>query len=146
MCISDPTSVLKAMASVVGKDHTGPAYQYHDDPYLIPYNSLQKKTYLLAKDSGRKAARYILDQHPELFTKNLIEMVPKIKRYMPRVQVTLKSANLELLENYVQSFNVAQAVETFKFLEEKGEADQVDTTIKQKLLELVRFLIISTHN
>ena len=54
---SDATSVLKAMASVVGKDHTAPAYQYHDDPFLIPYNSFEKKTYLLAKDSGRKAAR-----------------------------------------------------------------------------------------
>ena len=52
-----PTSVLNAMASVVGPDPTAPAYQYHDDPYLIPFNSADKEDFLLAKDSGRQAAR-----------------------------------------------------------------------------------------
>ena len=50
------------MASVVGKDDTAPAYQFHDDPYLIPYNSIQKRDYLLSKDSGRKAARSVVLQ------------------------------------------------------------------------------------
>ena len=76
-----------------------------------------------------------MDNHPELFEKNLIEMVPKIKRYMPRVKVTAKNACPELLMNYIQSSNVVQSVETYKLLEEKGDA--VDTSLKQKLLELV---------
>ena len=82
-------------------------------------------------------SRYILDNHPELFEKNLIEMVPKIKRYMPRVKVTAKNACPELLMNYIQSSNVVQSVETYKLLEEKGDADMVDTSLKQRLLELV---------
>ena len=78
-----------------------------------------------------------MDNHPELFEKNLIEMVPKIKRYMPRVKVTAKNACPELLMNYIQSSNVVQSVETYKLLEEKGDADMVDTSLKQRLLELV---------
>ena len=42
--------------------------------------------------------RFILNRHPELFEKNLIDMEPKVKRYMPRATVTQKNANLELLE------------------------------------------------
>jgi len=133
----DPTSVLKSMASVVGKDPTAPAYQYHDDPYLIPYNFASKSQFLLAKDSGRKAARYILDRHPELFEKNLIEMQPVVKRFMPRVLLSKKNASLELLENYITSFNVVQAMETYQFLEEKGKTEAMDISLKQKLLELV---------
>jgi len=131
-----PSAVLRAMASVVGKDDTAPAYQFHDDPYLIPYNSMRKIDYVLSKDSGRKAARYVLDRHPELFEKNLIEMQPKIKAFMPRLQVTEKNANVELLANFVDSFSVPQAIETYKHLQNKGEAG-IEPELKQKLLELV---------
>lgn len=132
-----PTSVLNAMASVVGPDPTAAAYQYHDDPYLIPFNSADKEDFLLAKDSGRQAARFILNRHPELFEKNLIDMEPKIKRYMPRATVTQKNANIELLENYIHCSNVLQATETYKFLEEKGQTDGIDISLKQSLLELI---------
>ena len=74
-----PSTILRALASCVGRDNTAPDYKYHDDPFLIPYNSIQKREFVLAKDSGRKAARYVLDNHPELFTDNLIYDEPKIR-------------------------------------------------------------------
>ena len=74
-----PSAILRALASCVGRDNTAPDYKYHDDPFLIPYNSNQKRDYILAKDSGRKAARYVLDNHPDLFTDNLIYDEPKIR-------------------------------------------------------------------
>ena len=74
-----PSTILRALASCVTRDKTAPDYKYHDDPYLIPYNSMQKRDYILSKDGGRRAARFVLDQHPELFEKNLIYDEPKIK-------------------------------------------------------------------
>ena len=74
-----PSSILRVLASCVVRDKTAPDYKYHDDPFLIPYNSIQKRDYILAKDGGKKAARYVLDNHPELFEKNLIYDEPKIR-------------------------------------------------------------------
>ena len=74
-----PSTILRVLASCVGRDATAPDYQYHDDPYLIPYDSVSKRSYALAKDSGRRAAKYILDRHPELFENNLIYDEPKIR-------------------------------------------------------------------
>ena len=74
-----PSTILRVLASCVGRDNTAADYKYHDDPFLIPYESTSKKSYILAKDSGRRAARYVLDRHPELFQDNLIYDEPKIR-------------------------------------------------------------------
>ena len=66
-CVLGPTDILAALAGTVGKDKTAPHYRYHDDPWLIPYKLTAKREYALAKESGRKAARFIMSQHPELF-------------------------------------------------------------------------------
>ena len=49
---------------------------------------MQKRDYLLSKQGGKRAARYVLNQHPELFNKNLIEMDPVIKRLLPKIKIT----------------------------------------------------------
>ena len=54
------------------RDDTAPDYKFHDDPYLIPYNSMSKRDFLMSKDGGRKAAKYIVNKHPELFLNNLV--------------------------------------------------------------------------
>ena len=74
-----PSTILRVLASCVGRDNTAPDYKYHDDPFLIPYASSSKKAYTLAKDGGRRAARFVLDRHPELFENNLIYDEPKIR-------------------------------------------------------------------
>ena len=83
-----PSTILRVLASCVGRDNTAPDYKYHDDPFLIPYNSIQKRDFILAKDSGRKAAKYVLQNHPELFENNLIYDEPKI-RYI-NIKIKLK--------------------------------------------------------
>ena len=62
----------RVLASAVKRDQTAPDYKFHDDPYLIPYNSMRKRDFVMAKEGGRKSARYILDKHPELFMNNLV--------------------------------------------------------------------------
>jgi hypothetical protein len=57
----------------VKRDLTAADYKFHDDPYLIPYNSVSKRDYIMSKDGGRQAARYILNKHPELFNNNLVK-------------------------------------------------------------------------
>ena len=74
-----PSTILRLLASCVDRDNTAPDYKYHDDPFLIPYNSNEKKEYILAKDGGQRAARFVLDNHPELFVDNLIYDEPKVR-------------------------------------------------------------------
>ncbi len=64
----------RVLASAVKRDPTAADYKYHDDPYLIPYNSLTKRDYIMSKEGGRRSARFILNKHPELFINNLVIM------------------------------------------------------------------------
>ena len=80
--------IFRAIGGCIKRDFTAPDYKFHDDPFLIPYNVVQKKDYLLSKQSGKRAARYVLNQHGDLFNKNLIEMEPKIKSLLPRTKVS----------------------------------------------------------
>ena len=82
------TEFFRAIGGCLKRDFTAPDYKFHDDPFLIPYNSMQKRDYLLSKQGGKRAARYVLNQHPELFNKNLIEMDPVIKRLLPKIKIT----------------------------------------------------------
>lgn len=62
-----PTDLLQALASTVARDYTAPHYKYHDDPFLIPMSNAAKRTYAMSKESGRKAAKWIKEEHRELF-------------------------------------------------------------------------------
>jgi hypothetical protein len=60
----------------------------------------------MSKDGGRRAARFVLDNHAELFEKNLIEAEPPIKNFMPKLKITEEKASLELLQSYISGYNV----------------------------------------
>lgn len=94
-----PTDILAALAGTVGKDKTAPHYRYHDDPWLTPYKLTAKREYALAKESGRKAARFIMSQHPELFDHNRIEAEPPITAIQPRYAYNRDNVTVELLDN-----------------------------------------------
>lgn len=51
----------------MNRDPTAPHYKYHDDPFLIPASNYAKRSFALAQESGRKAARWILQEHADLF-------------------------------------------------------------------------------
>lgn len=54
-----PTDILNALSATVGRDPTAPHYKYHDDPFLIPASNIGKRSFAMAQESGRKAARWI---------------------------------------------------------------------------------------
>lgn len=62
-----PTDILNALSSTVGYDPTAPHYKYHDDPYLMPMSNVGKKTFAMAQEAGRKAARWIRQENAKLF-------------------------------------------------------------------------------
>ena len=98
-----PTDILEALAGTVGKDFTAPHYRYHDDPWLIPYKLDSKRAFTLAKESGRKAAQFIMNQPPDLFEHNRIEADPPATAFQPRVRYNGDNVTVELLQNLGQS-------------------------------------------
>lgn len=62
-----PTCILHALARTVGRDNTAPHYKFIDDPFLIPLTGANKFRFALAMESGRRAARWVKQQHSNLF-------------------------------------------------------------------------------
>ena len=106
-----PTDILEALASTVGKDFTAPHYRYHDDPWLIPHRLDSKRGFTLAKESGRNAAKFIMNQHPDLFEHNRIEADPPATAFQPRVRYNRDNVTLELLQNLGQSQHLSSVVQ-----------------------------------
>lgn len=61
------TDILKALSATVGRDPTAPHYKYHDDPFLIPPSNVAKRTFAMSQEAGRKAAKWIKEEHRTLF-------------------------------------------------------------------------------
>lgn len=64
------TDILNALASTVGHDPTAAHYKYHDDPFLIPMSNIGKRTFAMAQEAGRKAAKWIKQEHQDFFMVN----------------------------------------------------------------------------
>ena len=111
------------MTLTLKKDYNAPDYKFHDDPYLTPYRTADKRAFVEAKEGGKVAARYVLRKHKDLFEKNLIEMVPHVKAFtaagVTGFEVTKKKAGPRELKLCIDSCNVAGALKVYKFMEEK---------------------------
>ncbi|GFT29631.1 protein PTCD3 homolog, mitochondrial [Nephila pilipes] len=131
-----PTDILKALASTVSKDHTAAHYKYEDDPYFIPSSNITKRAFALSKESGRKAARYFLENYPELFKCN--KSVPHIKAFDPPVVYTEENVtSAKELQDCIREHNVDQSMNVYNILKKKGITVSQDT--KQDLLQLLCF-------
>lgn len=62
-----PTDMLYTLSKTIGKDPTAVHYKYHDDPYLIPTSLYNREQYALSQESGKQTARWIKQQHAELY-------------------------------------------------------------------------------
>ncbi|EGT54300.1 hypothetical protein CAEBREN_22809 [Caenorhabditis brenneri] len=62
-----PTDLLNALSETVGPDTTAPHFAYIDDPITIPSTQSAKKTYFMAKEFGKRAARELATEWPTLF-------------------------------------------------------------------------------
>uniref|UniRef100_A0A131Y211 Small ribosomal subunit protein mS39 n=1 Tax=Ixodes ricinus TaxID=34613 RepID=A0A131Y211_IXORI len=131
-----PTDILKALASTVKQDYTAPHYKYHDDPFFIPASNVAKRTYALAKESGRKAAKYFLDKYPNSFFHNPAE--PNIEAFNAKPKYTAESDVVETdLTKCVDAADVDSAIVVYHNLKAKGV--QVSQESLQSLLELLCF-------
>lgn len=130
------TDILKALASTVSKDYTAPHYKFHDDPFFIPASNISKRSFALSKESGRKAARWILQQYPEYFVKKSSE--PKIEAFTAKPVYDEKCNVTETtLLNVIQKAEVSNAIIIYKNLSSRGVQLNDETT--QSLLELLCF-------
>ncbi|KAK7874266.1 hypothetical protein R5R35_006301 [Gryllus longicercus] len=131
-----PTDVLKALAATVTRDTTAPHYKYQDDPFLTPSSNVGKRTFAMAKESGKKAARWVQNQHPELFQHKV--SFPFIENYTP---ITVYDENSAVDENTLKRViyyaQVSDAIKVYELLEQKGI--NVSGSTKQSFLEMLCF-------
>ncbi|XP_020293328.1 protein PTCD3 homolog, mitochondrial [Pseudomyrmex gracilis] len=128
-----PTDILKALESTISRDYTAPHYKYHDDPYLTPRSRGQIRVFALAKESGKKAAMWIRQEHSDLFQHKVAE--PSIKAFEPpSIYTEENKVTEETLLYEISNGHVPNAVLIYDLL--KGE---VSVSAKQALLELLCF-------
>ncbi|CAL8089878.1 unnamed protein product [Orchesella dallaii] len=115
----DPTAILKALASTVGRDYTAAHYRFHDDPYLIPSSNSAKRNFALSKESGKKAAKWIRQQHAELFQHR--EADPPIEAFFPTPTFTEESnVDEPTLTDLIKQGHLSDAVNVYNILKNKG--------------------------
>ncbi|XP_077286530.1 small ribosomal subunit protein mS39 [Arctopsyche grandis] len=143
-----PTDILKAIESTIQRDPTAAHYKYHDDPYLIPMSNYKKRVYALAQESGRKAAKWILQEHKNLFLYRVSDPPlnkltayenadPPIQAYIPRTVYNEKSEVTEKdLLMAIDNYFVKDAITIYNLMASKDSLSQ-DT--QQKFLELLCF-------
>jgi len=132
----EPTDILEAIASTVGKDYTAPHYKYQDDPYFIPASNIAKRSHALSKESGRKTARYILENHPSFFAPNAAQ--PHVEMFMAPPKLDIENnASVELLRELISKSKVCESFEAYSALKKKGT--EIDDSTLQELLELQCF-------
>ncbi|ODN00431.1 Protein PTCD3, mitochondrial [Orchesella cincta] len=129
-----PTDILKALASTVGRDYTAPHYRFHDDPYLIPSSNAAKRNYALSKESGKKAAKWIRQQHADLFQHR--EADPPIEAFLPTPTFTEESdVNESTLTGLVMQGHLSDAVTVYNILKNKNI--EISQDGQQAFLELL---------
>ncbi|XP_046911846.2 small ribosomal subunit protein mS39 [Dermatophagoides farinae] len=131
-----PTDILKALASTVEQDNTGPGYQYIDDPYLTPMNNVDKRTYSISKESGRKTARYFIEKYPELFIRDMSE--PKIEAFTHKeiYDESMEFDETDLQKSIIRS-EVINSIVCYEKLIKDGKSIGQETVYD--LLDLVCF-------
>ncbi|XP_063221190.1 small ribosomal subunit protein mS39 [Bacillus rossius redtenbacheri] len=128
-----PTDILRALSSTVGRDYTAAHYKYHDDPYLIPTSNISKRTFALAKESGRKAAFWIRQENPFLFQHR--EADPPIQAFYPKPVFDENSdVSEEILLRCIADVCVSDALTVYELLCKKGI--DVSEQAKLSLLQL----------
>ncbi|XP_052772788.1 pentatricopeptide repeat domain-containing protein 3, mitochondrial-like [Mya arenaria] len=129
----DSLSILKALASTVKVDPSAPHYSFIDDPGLIP-NRNNQEACLLAKASGKRAARYFVNKHVKLFGND--DAVPHIQAFQPEKldYVHTDVGEASLLER-VDRREVADSVEVYDRMDEQGMT--VSEEALTRLLELL---------
>ncbi|XP_064630506.1 small ribosomal subunit protein mS39-like [Lineus longissimus] len=136
-----PTSVLEALAGTVEKDPLGPHYRFIDDPALIPNDVGAKRSYSLAKASGKKAAQWIMNEYYYGFQKDTAE--PSIPDFNPKhtaEKILKHSSGEEAVKWMLRCKLPRDAFEHYQKMKEEG------TPLSSKtMMELLEQLCIYTN-
>ncbi|XP_024881775.1 protein PTCD3 homolog, mitochondrial [Temnothorax curvispinosus] len=128
-----PTDILKALETTISRDYTAPHYKFHDDPYLTPLSKMHNRSYALAKESGRKTAMWVRQEHRDLFQHKVAD--PEIKAFVPPPIYTEESkVTEETLLYEISNGHISNSITIYDLL--KGE---ITVPTKQALLELLCF-------
>ncbi|XP_055354345.1 protein PTCD3 homolog, mitochondrial-like isoform X1 [Paramacrobiotus metropolitanus] len=133
-----PTAILETLASTVGRDPTAPHYRFMDDPYFIPTNNLNKRGMALSKESGRKAARYMIKKFPDIVEKPHAE--PTIPAFLPASVADPKvpdSCTEQDMVQFMRSHALATATAVWKSLKQQGVS--IAAELEEELLQRLCF-------
>ncbi|XP_040191388.1 pentatricopeptide repeat domain-containing protein 3, mitochondrial [Rana temporaria] len=132
----DKTAVLQALAYTVNHDPTSAGYSFQDDPYLLPRSNADYNIYSMSKESGRNAAKYIVNMYPNLFENNIAE--PLIPLLMPEnVQPQIEAISEEALTERIKLRKVKESVDLYDQLLQAGTPPSIETA--NRLLDLLCF-------
>uniref|UniRef100_A0A6Q2ZLB7 Small ribosomal subunit protein mS39 n=1 Tax=Esox lucius TaxID=8010 RepID=A0A6Q2ZLB7_ESOLU len=135
-CYSDRSkeAVLQALAATVNRDSTAAHYMFQDDPYLTPRTSAEFKLYSLSQESGRLAAKHIVNTNPKFFQKDFAE--PHIPCLMPEtMEPRIEDVSEAALLERIMLRKVKAAVDMYDQLLQAGTTVSTDAT--NDLLDLI---------
>uniref|UniRef100_A0A6Q2Z6R2 Small ribosomal subunit protein mS39 n=1 Tax=Esox lucius TaxID=8010 RepID=A0A6Q2Z6R2_ESOLU len=127
-------AVLQALAATVNRDSTAAHYMFQDDPYLTPRTSAEFKLYSLSQESGRLAAKHIVNTNPKFFQKDFAE--PHIPCLMPEtMEPRIEDVSEAALLERIMLRKVKAAVDMYDQLLQAGTTVSTDAT--NDLLDLI---------
>ncbi|XP_068957167.1 small ribosomal subunit protein mS39 [Petaurus breviceps papuanus] len=123
----DKVAVLQALASTIKRDPTAAHYTFQDDPFLTPVTSSEAHMFLLAKASGKNAAKYIINTYPKFFEKDIAN--PHIPCLMPEyLDPQLEEISEAALQERIRLHKVKASVDMFDQLLQAGTSVSLETT------------------
>ncbi|XP_053920861.1 pentatricopeptide repeat domain-containing protein 3, mitochondrial [Cuculus canorus] len=132
----DKLAVLQTLASTVNRDPTAAHYMFQDDPFLLPKNATNARLFSLSKESGRNAAKYIIQHFPQYFDKTFAE--PNVPCLMPELlKPQIEGVSEEALKERIHLRKVKDSVDLFDQLVQAGTPVSLETT--NSLLDLLCF-------
>ncbi|VDM37565.1 unnamed protein product [Toxocara canis] len=130
-----PTDLLKALSETVGVDTTAPHFAFIDDPATIPTTAQMRKSYYLAKELGRRAARQLAAEWPTLFMYDRDE--PRLEAFRPKAvpnPMTVEPTT-EMLRELIEKKEVSSAVKLYERI--RSENVEVAPELQMELFRLV---------
>ncbi|XP_062987998.1 small ribosomal subunit protein mS39 [Elgaria multicarinata webbii] len=110
---------------------------FQDDPYLIPRTSTEFHSFSLSKESGKNAAKFVVDKHPKYFEKDIAE--PHIPGLMPEGfnVLQLEDMSERALKNQILLRKLKTSVDMYDQLLQAGTSISLETS--NSLLDLLCF-------
>ncbi|KAK6018526.1 hypothetical protein OSTOST_15884 [Ostertagia ostertagi] len=127
-----PTDLLRALSETVGVDPTAPHFAFIDDPATIPSTAATKRTYYMAKEMGKRAARQLAEEWPTLFA------LDRDDPYLPafRPQKPADPLQVAPTEENVLSMIEKREVEDAVRLYERIRADNIEVSQETQVFDM----------